>query len=327
MTLAVVLLNWNGEKWLRKFLPNTLTCSVEAEVCVIDNGSTDNSIDYVRQFPEVTLITLEKNKGYADGYNEGLSHIKAELYCLLNTDVEVTPNWIPPLMTLFQSNSNIAIAQPHLLDYNRRTHFEYAGAAGGYLDALGYPYCRGRIFNHLEADNGQYDKPVEVAWASGACFFIRREIFESLGGFDDSFFAHQEEIDLCWRARNESYLIFATGASKVYHVGAGTLSHSPFKQYLNYRNSLFLLIKNLPSYLLFPRLLFRLLLDGVAGLIHLSKGEFQLTGSILTAHFHFYKRFYNYFKQRTNNNMKNYNHTYSIVIQYFIKKNKKFNQL
>ena len=327
MKVALVLLNWNGASFLEKFLPITLAHSKEARIYVIDNGSTDNSLEILKEYPTVTSLALDKNYGFAGGYNKGLNQIEADLYCLLNTDVEVPENWLPPIVELFQSNQEIAILQPHLLDYANQSQFEYAGAAGGYIDALGYAYCRGRIFDTLEEDKGQYDSLTEIFWASGACFFIRKTVFDQLGGFDADFFAHQEEIDLCWRARNQGYKVFSTAASKVFHVGGGTLPPSPFKTFLNYRNSLAMLTKNLPSNKLLPRLFLRLLLDGVSGMRHLSHAEFSSLVAILKAHFHFYKSLPHNLKKRKPANKQHYFSRFSIVYHYFIKKNKKYSEL
>ena len=327
MKLAVVLLNWNGETLLRQFLPSTLAHSREANIYVIDNGSTDGSLAYLNNQKEVTTICLEKNWGFAEGYNLGLQQIDADLYCLLNTDVEVSSNWLTPLLNAFTSNLKLAVAQPHILDYYQKTNFEYAGAAGGYIDALGYAFCRGRLFDNLEQDNGQYDDTTDIAWASGACFFIRKNVFDRLGGFDSRFFAHQEEIDLCWRARNLGFNVQAIGASKVYHIGGGTLPKNTFKLYLNYRNALAMLTKNLPANRLLIRLFLRMLLDGIAGVRHLLKGEFRFTGAILKAHFYFYRHFPTYLKQRQNNYTTDYYYIYSVVYQVFIKKIKKFSTL
>lgn len=327
MKVAVVLLNWNGASFLEKFLPTTLAYSKEATVYVIDNGSTDTSLEIIAQHSAVKCLQLDANYGFAGGYNHGLKQIDADLYCLLNTDVEVPKNWLPPIVELFQSKQEIAILQPHILDYHHKTRFEYAGAAGGFIDALGYAYCRGRMFDTLEEDTGQYDALAEISWASGACFFIRKTVFDQLDGFDADFFAHQEEIDLCWRARNQGYKIFATAATKVFHVGGGTLPPSSFKTFLNYRNSLALLVKNLPANKVVPRLLLRLVLDGIAALRHLSRVEFRFIGAILKAHFAFYKSVVANVKKRNPINKQDYFTCFSIVYHYFVKKNKKYSEV
>ena len=327
MNIAVVLLNWNGLTYLKQFLPTTIEHSKAACVYVIDNGSTDDSVAYLKQVNGIQLIELDKNYGFAGGYNLGLRQIDAEIYCLMNTDVKVNKDWISPFWEKFNQNPNLAIAQPHLLDFNKPDSFEYAGAAGGYLDMLGYAFCRGRLFECTEKDTGQYDQTAVVHWASGACFFIRKSIFDELGGFDPSFFAHQEEIDLCWRARNMGYEIQSISQVKVWHVGGGTLAPSPLKTYLNYRNSLALLTKNLPSTSLMPKLLFRLVLDGLAGFRFILKGKWSHTGAILKAHFHFYYRFFTYWRARKEIGPKTHNYNFSVVYSYFIKKIKKFSDL
>ena len=327
MKVAVVLLNWNGRRYLEQFLPSTLAHSQEADVYVIDNGSTDDSLSFLKQYPTVTTIALDKNYGFAGGYSKGLATVEADLLCLLNTDVEVSPNWLLPMIEHFTKHPDVAIAQPHLLDFHNRSRFEYAGAAGGFIDALGYAYCRGRIFNVLEENAGQYDETIDIHWASGACFFIRKSVFDQLQGFDDRFFAHQEEIDLCWRARNLGYRIQAIKGVPVYHVGGGTLPPSPFKVYLNFRNTLAMLTKNLPLSVLYQRLFLRLILDGVAGVRFLFLGQWRNIGAIIKAHFHFYRQFPKYINSRTSS-LKSHNPAiYAIIYQHFIKKIKKFSDL
>lgn len=251
--LAIAILNWNGQSWLEKFLPTVIQHSPNTDVYVIDNASTDQSVDYLlAHFPSVKVIINKENTGFAGGYNNGLQHIDAEIYCLLNSDVEVTENWISPVVKLFEKDPDIAAIQPKILDYHRKNFFEFAGAAGGMIDNLGYPYCRGRIFENLEEDKGQYNDETEILWASGCSLFIRRKDFWEQNGFDERFFAHQEEIDLCWRLKNTGKKIYYTGESTVYHVGGGTLSRqSPQKTYLNFRNNLSMMLKNLP----FPALI------------------------------------------------------------------------
>ncbi|MFV0237108.1 MAG: glycosyltransferase family 2 protein, partial [Flavobacteriales bacterium] len=245
MKIAIVILNWNGKKLLAQFLPSVIQNSLKSDVYVIDNASEDDSVSFLRRYyPSIQLIQNKENYGFSKGYNEGLKLIKAEIVCLLNSDVEVTENWIAPIQKLFEKDQNIAVVQPKLLDYKKRTHFEYAGAAGGFLDYLGYPFCRGRIFDTLEEDLGQYDDEMEIFWASGAAFFIRKQIFDEVGGFDEDYFAHQEEIDLCWRVKNRGYKVFYTHESLVFHLGGATLSNmNSQKTFLNFRNSLFNLLK------------------------------------------------------------------------------------
>jgi len=248
--LAIVILNWNGAKMLREYLPSVLRYSREESVVyVADNASTDDSLELLRQqFPEVKLILLEKNWGFAEGYNKALEQIAAEYYLLLNSDIEVTPNWLSPLISFMDSHQEVAACQPKLLSMSDRNQFEYAGACGGFLDRYGYPFCRGRVFETMERDEGQYDTPVEVLWATGAALFVRARIYKEVGGLDARFFAHNEEIDLCWRMRLLGYKIVCLPESKVYHVGGGTLPKSnPMKTYLNFRNNLTMLYKNLPQ--------------------------------------------------------------------------------
>jgi len=288
---AVVVLNWNGKAWLEKFLPTLVKHSHIATVFVADNASTDHSIDFVENsFPSVRIIENAKNGGYAKGYNDALKQIDAEYFVLINSDIEVTEGWLYPVIDLMDSDKKIAACQPKLLDYKKRNTFEYAGASGGFIDKLGYPFCRGRIFDDIEQDNGQYNDAIEVFWATGACLFIRASCFNEIGGLDEDFFAHQEEIDLCWRLKNSGYKIMVQPKSVVYHVGGGTLSvGSPFKTHLNFRNNLFMLFKNLPTTYLFINIPARLVLDGLAALTFLNKEKgLQHVLAIAKAHFIFY---------------------------------------
>lgn len=319
--IAVVILNWNGAKLLKEFLPSVVKYSSEASIYVIDNASSDDSLLVLKEeFPSVKIIQNIENYGFAKGYNEGLQNIEEEIYCLVNSDIEVTENWLTPILSLFESHPNTAIIQPKILDYKKKNHFEYAGAGGGFLDKFGYPYCRGRIFDTIEVDYGQYDDTQQIFWASGACFFIRKNVFRKLNGFDADFFAHQEEIDLCWRSFNHHYDTFYCGKSTVYHLGGGTLSNSnPRKTFLNFRNSLLMLTKNLPAQSLLYILFGRLILDGIAGIQLLFKGKFKHLFAIIKAHFSFYALFFKTVKKRkSTNNAKYYNKT-SIVFAYFIK--------
>ena len=267
MKIAVVILNWNGEKLLEQFLPSIVQYSPQADIYVADNASTDDSVSYLKAFfPTVKIIQNDSNLGFAEGYNEALKEVDAEIYALVNSDIEVTENWLKPIVETFENEPKTAIIQPKILDFKRKEYFEYAGAAGGFLDKYGYPYCRGRVFETLEKDNGQYDDNCEIFWASGACFFIRSSVYKELEGFDANFFAHQEEIDLCWRAFNKGYMIKYNSQSVVYHVGGATLQQgNPKKTFLNFRNSLLMLLKNLPKKQLISVIFIRLLLDGVAG--------------------------------------------------------------
>ncbi len=265
--LAIVILNWNGEKMLRQYLPSVLKYSCEeAVVYIADNASTDNSISMLKEnFPECRLILLEKNWGFAEGYNKALAQIEAEYFLLLNSDIEVTPHWLTPLLSYMDAHADVAACQPKLLSIADRDSFEYAGACGGYLDRYGYPFCRGRIFETVERDNGQYDAPADILWATGAALLVRARIYNKVGGLDGRFFAHNEEIDLCWRLRIGGHRIVCIPESKVYHVGGGTLPKSnPMKTFLNFRNNLTMLYKCLPDEELNRVMLMRWLLDYVA---------------------------------------------------------------
>lgn len=320
MKVAIVILNWNGKNWLEKFLPGVIQHSSEANIYVIDNFSTDDSVEYLRiNFPSATTIQNSKNFGFAGGYNEGLKLVKEEIYCLLNSDVEVTPNWLNPVVELFKKEPNISAIQPKILDFNRRNHFEFAGAGGGLIDNLGYPYCRGRIFENIEEDHGQYNDETEIFWASGCCLFIRSEVFWKQNGFDERFFAHQEEIDLCWRIKNAGGKIFYTGKSTVYHVGGGTLNkQSPRKTFLNIRNNFSMLLKNLP----FPQLLFiiftRLILDGAAAFYFGFKLGFDHFLAVLKAHFSFYSQIPGTLKRRQKSQIRTYYQSKWIMFRHFL---------
>ena len=330
MKTAVVILNWNGKKLLEEFLPSVVEFSEEAEIYVIDNASEDDSIDYLKSnFPNVKIIQNEDNFGYAGGYNKGLKEIDAEIeiICLLNSDVKVSGNWLKPIENLFKTNPEISVIQPKILDYKNPTHFEYAGAGGGFIDNFGYPYCRGRVFWDLEEDKGQFDDTIQTFWASGACFFIRSEDFLNSGGFDEGFFAHMEEIDLCWRINNSGKKVYYCGESKVYHLGGGTLKNSnPKKTYLNFRNSLWVLVKNLPAWKAFPIVFLRLSLDGITGIVFLFYEGFPHFWAVLDSHFGFYKRLFHYMKIRKPG-MKNYADKSLIPFQYFILKRKFYKDL
>ncbi|SIQ02636.1 glycosyltransferase family 2 protein [Chryseobacterium sp. RU33C] len=288
--LAVAILNWNGRNWLEKFLPGVVQFSQNADIYVIDNLSTDDSVEFLQKnFPTVYIIKNDKNYGFAGGYNEGLKAVKNEYYCLLNSDVEVTENWTVPVLELLENNSSISAVQPKILSYHNKNYFEFAGAAGGLIDNLGYPYCRGRVFDDLEEDKGQYNDETEIFWASGCCFFIRSTDFWKQNGFDARFFAHQEEIDLCWRLINSGKKIYYTGKSKIYHVGGGTLNkQSVQKTYLNIRNNLSMMFKNLPFPQLIMLIFFRLCLDSVAGIYFGLKQGFPHLWAVIRAHFGFY---------------------------------------
>lgn len=324
MKLAIVILNWNGTSLLKQFLPSVIEHSKEAEIYVADNASTDDSVTFVKtHFPSVKIIQNTENGGYAKGYNDALKHVKADVFCLLNSDVEVTENWLTPIIDTFKNNSNTVILQPKILDFKNKAFFEYAGAAGGYIDKYGYPYCRGRIFETLEKDNGQYNDTTEIFWATGACLFIKSDVYKKLDGFDASFFAHMEEIDLCWRAKNQGYSIKYVGTSTVYHVGGATLNAiNPKKTYLNFRNSLCTLTKNAKGSL-FYIIFIRLILDGIAAIKFLFELKPKHTFAILRAHFSYYTNLRRLLKQRkrVKNKIIYYKKT-SVVIDYFVNKNR-----
>lgn len=325
--VAIVILNYNGQRFLEKFLPSVIQNADACEIIVADNASTDNSVPFMTQvYPEIRLIQLLHNSGFAGGYNEALKQIKATYYILLNSDIEVTPNWIAPLIDLMDANPNMAACQPKIRDYHKQSHFEYAGAAGGYIDWLGYPFCRGRIFDTCEPDTGQYDDAREIFWATGACMFVRADVFHELGGFDAQFFAHMEEIDLCWRMKNAGYKIYYSPASTVYHVGGGTLHKSnPRKTFLNYRNGLAMMYKNLPDNQLFSTIFMRLVLDGVSSIKFLLAGSFKDIWAILKAHFAFYAMIPRL--ERKSPKLLKDIYPKSIVLAYFLKKKKTFREL
>ena len=320
MNLAIAILNWNGKNWLEKFLPNVISHSENTDIYIIDNASTDDSVAFLKlNFPQVKIIQNTENQGFAGGYNEGLKKINAEIYCLLNSDVEVTENWLKPVLDLFQKDLKIAAVQPKILDYNRKNFFEFAGAAGGFIDNLGYPYCRGRVFENIEEDKGQFDDETEIFWASGCCLFIRSEDFWKQNGFDARFFAHQEEIDLCWRLKNDGKKIFYTGKSTVYHVGGGTLNkQSAQKTFLNMRNNLSMLVKNLPFSVVFWIILSRLILDGAAALYFAFKNGLPHLWAVLRAHFSFYAQLPETIKLRGKNQIRNYYESKWLIFKHFI---------
>jgi hypothetical protein len=320
MNIAVVILNWNGVQLLEQFLPSILAFSPEATIYIADNASTDASIAFVAQhYPSVKIVKNTANFGFAKGYNEALKHIDAEIYALVNSDIEVTANWLSPIIDTFRNEPQTAIVQPKILDFKNKEYFEYAGAAGGFIDKYGYPYCRGRLFETVEKDKGQYDDEREIFWASGACFFIRSYVYKELHGFDDDFFAHQEEIDLCWRAINKGYDIKYNYKSVVYHLGGATLqTGNPKKTFLNFRNSLLMLTKNTPKESLYGILFTRMILDGIAGIQFLFQGKFSHFSAILKAHYSFYTLFSSMHKKRGNFQTEKYYKTKSIVYQYYL---------
>ncbi len=326
MKIAVVILNWNGKKLLEQFLPSVIKYSKEATIYLADNASSDDSVSFVQaNYPSVSIIINKVNGGYAKGYNDALKDLKEPVFCLLNNDVEVTKNWLSPIIETFNKNPKTAIIQPKLLDFKNKDYFEYAGAAGGFIDKYGYPYCRGRLFNSIEKDCGQYNDVSNIFWASGACLFIRNEVYNNLNGLDESFFAHMEEIDLCWRAKNLGYDVKYVGLSEVYHVGGATLSSAnPQKTYLNFRNSLYTLTKNAPGKL-FLLIFTRLLLDGIAAVKFLFEFKLQHMVAIVRAHFSYYNHLKFLLKQRKSSvNKEKYYKTTSIVLNYYVYKKRVF---
>lgn len=336
MKVAVVILNWNGKSFLEKFLPPLVEHNTpDSEIIIADNASTDDSLEFLKEYyPQLKVIKNSVNGGFAKGYNDALQHVKAEYYVLLNSDIEVSANWITPIVELMDKDKTIAACQPKIKDYNRKTHFEYAGAAGGYIDKYGYPFCRGRIFDMLEEDKKQYDDVAEIFWATGACLFIRADCYHQMKGFDEDFFAHMEEIDLCWRLKNYGYKIMYCSQSTVYHVGGGTLNKiNPYKTYLNFRNNLVLLFKNhAPSYF-YLKIFIRMVLDGIAGVKFLISGQASHCTAILKAHFSFYASFRKTLNKRKKMKaeIKQYATqgvlTQSIIVSYYLKGIKKFTEL
>ncbi len=334
--VAVVILNWNGKKYLETFLPGVLNYSSGAAIYVADNQSTDDSIAFLRtHFPSVHIIINPTNEGFAKGYNTALKQIDSRYYILLNSDVEVTEHWLDPLIALMDRDINIAACQPKIMDYYNRHTFEYAGASGGFIDTYGYPFCRGRLFNELEEDKGQYDNSIETFWATGACMAVRAETFRQAGAFDDDYFAHMEEIDVCWRMKNLGYKIYVEPKSLVYHVGGGTLNKlSPRKTFLNFRNNLITLTKNAQARFLFFKILFRMVLDSVAAFKFLLEGSVSHFLAVIKAHFSYYAHLPSTLKKRkAMKRMPGFRHTNSgiyqknIVYLHFIKSLKKYSDL
>ena len=330
--LAIVILNFNGFEHLTTFLPSVCQYNDNFPIVIIDNASTDDSILLLNEkFPQIEVIKLTSNYGFAAGYNEGLALMKNRFrfYILLNSDVEVTQNWIPPLLSVMQDET-VAACQPKIRSYTKQTHFEHAGAAGGFLDKNYFPFCRGRIFDHCEEDHGQYDSLSQVTWTSGAAMLIRSELFHSFGGFDADFFAHMEEIDLCLRLNHAGYTMFCEPKSVVYHLGGGTMTYeSPTKLFLNFRNNLVMLLKNKPNYW-GPRLFIRMCFDGIAALQFLVKGQFTKFYMVIFAHFSFYAKIGQTLKKRRANkkNLKQFCiYKGNIIWDYYFKKNKLYNSL
>ena len=337
MKLSIVILNWNGSHHLRRFLPSVVKFSNYdwAEIVVADNHSDDESREVIeQQFPGVKFLLLDRNYGFAEGYNRALKDNDAAYILLLNSDVEVTQNWLEPMLKIMDSNPLIAACQPKIMQLDHPGKFEYAGAAGGFIDHYGYPFCRGRMVNFQEHDLGQYDNPISVFWASGAAMLVRGKLWHESGGFDADFWAHMEEIDLCWRMKNRGYKVVVCPSSKVFHLGGGSLSYgSPQKIYLNFRNNLFLLYKNLPKGKFYKTIISRMILDGVAALQFIVTGQFIAFTKVLAAHRDFYRSLVNLRKKRKDLLSKTVTtihpeiYTGSIIFDFFIAKKRKFSSL
>ena len=334
---AIIILNWNGLDYLKMFLGTVVkhSCDSNTIVCVADNGSSDGSAEWIAgNFKDIKLIRFNKNHGFAEGYNLAINQLDAKYFVLLNSDIEVTLGWLQPLVSYMDINPDVASCQPKILSYNRKDHFEYAGAAGSFIDKYGYPFCRGRIFDYVEKDIGQYDSEIDVFWSSGACMIVRKEAWEKCGGFDAGFFAHMEEIDLCWRFNKAGYRVSFIPGSVVYHVGGGSLPYdSPFKTYLNFRNSLFLLYKNLPDNKLHTFLFIKKLLDGLAAIMFFLKGNFGSFRSVWKAHIDYYKNIKELKVKRKMVKKLEVTHSpamilnKSIVFEFYVKGNKTYNSL
>ena len=330
--ISVVILNWNGSAMLQRFLPSVIRYSEEAEIIVADNGSTDHSIDLLQEkFPSVRILPFRENYGFAEGYNRAIQQIETPYVLLLNDDVEVTPHWLKPLLTFMNHHPEVAACQPKMLSETNREVFEYAGACGGFIDHLGYPYCRGRIFNHVEKDRGQYDQVCPIFWATGAALLVRTDVFRKEGGLDKRFFAHMEEIDFCWRLRSRNYGIYCIPQSTVYHVGGGTLPKShPRKTFLNFRNNLLMLYKNLPEERLNSTLRIRYFLDLVAALKMLLSGQVKESMAIVKALRTFFKIRHDFYRERKENLQKQQlkdipeMRNESLLVAFYLKKKKKF---
>lgn len=329
--VAVVILNWNGKKYLEKFLPSVIASTYANKLVVVaDNASSDDSVSFLKQcYPGIKIILNNENGGFAKGYNSALKQIDAPYYVLLNSDVEVTPGWIEPIITLMEADRLIGACQPKLLDYQHRKSFEYAGACGGWLDNFGYPFARGRVFETCEEDKGQYDNAAACFWASGAAFFVRSAVYKELRGFDEFFFAHQEEVDLCWRMQLSGYKVYCDPASVVYHVGGGTLPKgNSRKTFLNFRNNLIMLCKNFTIAEILWKIPARLLLDAIAAWKELLAGDTAFFVAVLKAHFAFiawllFSRGNSTFTKKKERVFAGWYHG-SIVWDYFVKRRTQF---
>ena len=334
--VAIVILNWNGRNFLEQFLPAVVKFSPDfSEIILADNASTDNSVDFVKKnYPVVTTIQNKTNGGYAKGYNDALANLDHEYFILLNSDVEVTQGWVEPVIEMMDADKNVSACQPKVLSYHNKKQFEYAGAAGGFIDKYGFPFCRGRIFNSFEDDNAQYNNEKEIFWATGACLFIRSEIFRKAGGLDEDFFAHMEEIDLCWRMKNMGHKIMYSPRSSVFHVGGGTLSKiNPQKTFLNFRNNLLLVCKNHASKFFGLKVFIRMCFDGIACLKFFFSGNFAHAWAVQRAHYNFYCVLGKTLRKRSDIRKKITKYSTSaiyrksIVFEYFLRGKKKFSEL
>lgn len=335
--IAIVILNWNGRHYLDTFLPSVCRHSAGPgnRVFVVDNGSTDDSVSLVKTaFPEVSLIVFPENYGFAPGYRKALEQIEAEYFVLLNSDVEVTPGWLEPLVAAMDANPGLGACMPRMRSYHNPIEFEYAGAAGGFIDVLGYPFCRGRLLDKVETDTGQYEDRRRIFWATGACMFVRSSAYFRAGGLDDDFFAHMEEIDLCWRMHRVGFTLEVIPAAIVYHVGGGTLpNNNPHKLFLNYRNNLYLLFKNLPAGHLFPVMFLRMTLDGLSALVYLVSGSWGFFRAVPLAHIAFYRHLPALIRKRLQLKSvigaasRQEIYPGSILWDFFIRKKKSFDQL
>jgi len=334
---AIVILNWNGKPLLERFLPSVIAHSTmpDVEIIVADNASTDNSVSFVqKKYPQIRIIRLNKNYGFAGGYNRALEQVQADYFMLLNSDIEVTKNWLTPLISLMKNNKNIAGCQPKILSLRQPEYFEHAGASGGFVDKNYFPFCRGRIFNYVEKDNGQYNNRREIFWASGAAFMIRSDVFKYGGGFDEMFFAHMEEIDLCWRLKNRGYRFFVEPESIVYHLGGATLNYmTPKKTFLNFRNNLYMIYKNAEPSKFIGVLITRLFLDTIAAFKFLISLKLTHFFSVIKAHWQFWFTMHLFSNKRKENKIKSvqFNHPeiykHSVVIDFYAKGKKKFSDL
>ncbi len=333
-SVAIVILNWNGKHFLEKFLPSVLASQYEnLSVIVADNASTDDSLSFLRKnYPQIRLLLSDTNEGFSKGYNSALKRAEADYYILLNSDVEVSEGWIAPVISLMESDKKISACQPKILSFDKKDQFEYAGAAGGWIDSLGYPFTRGRIFETCEKDTGQYNDTRQIFWATGACLFVRGSVFHEMNGFDEYFFAHQEEIDLCWRMQRAGYTIYAVPSSKVYHVGGGTLPMGDRKKvFLNFRNNLVMMTKNLPAGEIFRKIPVRIFLDMIAAYRALIDTNFSTFISIASAHLHYVEWLFTGKKGKKliKKRLTDFQGVYkgSIAWKYFVNKKKTFSEI